>query len=88
MGTGTPFWIQRITEELQTRRASNPQYSLRTFAKDIGIHPAILSLALKGKRALPQRHLPVVLSNINLNEEEKERFVNSTKKTECQECMQ
>lgn len=88
MGTTTPFWIERITQELQIRRMNNPQYSLRTFAKDIGVHPAILSLALKGKRALPPRHLPVVLSNIVMNEDEKERFLASTKKVQCEECLQ
>lgn len=75
----TPFWITKINEELKNRRQSNPAYSLRSFAKDIGLHPAILSLALKGKRALPLRHVPMVLERININDSEKEQFTESTK---------
>jgi transcriptional regulator with XRE-family HTH domain len=44
-----------LQEELASRCAQNPQYSLRAFARRLGIHHSTLSQILRGKRALTSR---------------------------------
>lgn len=44
-----------LQEELARRCSQNPQYSLRAFARRLGIHHSTLSQILRGKRALTSR---------------------------------
>jgi hypothetical protein len=44
----------RISEELRIRQSRNPRYSLRSFARDLGVHHATLSRLLRGARVEPQ----------------------------------
>ena len=41
-----------IKAEFYRRRINNPFYSLRSFAKDLGLTPMHLSYLFKGKRGL------------------------------------
>jgi hypothetical protein len=41
-----------LTSELDRRKAKNPRYSLRAFARDLGMTPAALSNVLSGRRNL------------------------------------
>jgi transcriptional regulator with XRE-family HTH domain len=42
----------RLRQELERRQAANHRYSLRAFARDLGVDHASLSQILRGRRAL------------------------------------
>lgn len=44
-----------LQEELAARCARNPKYSLRSFAKSLGVSPAALSALINGKRPLTDK---------------------------------
>jgi transcriptional regulator with XRE-family HTH domain len=44
-----------LTAELDRRRAANPRYSLRSFARDLDVDHSTLSQILRGKRRLTGR---------------------------------
>ena len=44
-----------LTAELDRRRAANPRYSLRSFARDLSVHHSTLSQILRGQRRLTGR---------------------------------
>ena len=69
-----------MKEALSMKQRNNPYYSLRAFARDIGIHPATLSQIINGKRNLPKRDCEKVLSKLNLTPKEKNLFVESLRK--------
>ena len=46
-----------LTAELERRRAGNPRYSLRSFARDLSVHHSTLSQILRGKRRLTGRNV-------------------------------
>jgi hypothetical protein len=48
-----------LRAELDRRRASNPRYSLRSFARDLSIDHSTLSQILRGKRRLTGRSVRV-----------------------------
>ncbi len=50
-------FIQRIKENLEEKIRKNPQYSLRSYAKQLGVSPATLSRILNGKRQLSAESL-------------------------------
>ncbi|MGC4086376.1 MAG: helix-turn-helix domain-containing protein [Polyangiaceae bacterium] len=41
--------IEGLAAELERRRSNNPRYSLRAFARDLGMHHASLSRLLRGR---------------------------------------
>ena len=41
--------------ELDGRKVKNPNYSLRAFARDLGVSHTLISLILNGKRAMSQK---------------------------------
>ena len=44
-----------LTAELARRRAANPRYSLRSFARDLSVHHSTLSQILRGTRRITGR---------------------------------
>lgn len=71
------YHIYRIQEELSTRQRFNPQYSLRAFARDIGVHPATLSQVIKGQRPLPIKTSLSVVEKMALSPKERTLFLES-----------
>lgn len=59
------------------KQRNNPHYSLRAYARDIGIHPATLSQIIKGNRPLPQKDSNAVATRLNLGPAEKNLFMES-----------
>ncbi|MEC9283129.1 MAG: TIGR02147 family protein [Bdellovibrionota bacterium] len=53
-----------LQSELVRRKQKNTSYSLRSFAKSIGIHPAALSEFLNGKRSFSKRIACKILKEI------------------------
>ncbi|MGZ3727044.1 MAG: TIGR02147 family protein [Pseudobdellovibrio sp.] len=72
--------IRRLLQvELSARRNRNSQYSLRAFARDLGIGLGSMSEVMTGKRALSPKNLMKVLQNLNLSPEQKEKLLNTNK---------
>lgn len=71
------YHIHKIQQELANRQRHNPQYSLRAFARDIGVHPATLSQVMKGNRPLPLKTSHVVVEKLALAPKERTLFLES-----------
>ena len=56
METNNAFYINKIKEDLSLKQRANPQYSLRAYAKHLGVHSSTLSQVLTGKRGLPKKN--------------------------------
>lgn len=64
-----------LRSELQSRIDKNPRYSLRSFAKSLGLHAAELSLVLRGERALSYRSSQKILDNLSLSPHQQKYFI-------------
>lgn len=70
-------YLSRLQSELEKRKSKNSSYSLRSFARDLGINPAALSLILRKKRHIPKNQFDHVVSKIELSPEEETLFKES-----------
>lgn len=77
METNNAFYINKIKEDLSLKQRANPQYSLRAYAKYLGVHSSTLSQVLTGKRGLPIKNAAVVASKLNLGPKERTLFLES-----------
>jgi uncharacterized protein (TIGR02147 family) len=75
------YYLAKIREGLSLKQRSNPHYSLRAYARDIGIHPATLSQIINGKRALPVKDSEKVIKKLNLGPKERSLFIDSLTKS-------
>jgi uncharacterized protein (TIGR02147 family) len=75
------YYITRLKEDLSLRQRANPHYSLRAYARDLGMHSSTLSQVLKGKRALPIRTSSTVVKKLGLGPKEKTLFLESLYRT-------
>jgi uncharacterized protein (TIGR02147 family) len=64
--------LQRVLRE---RIARNPRYSLRAFAKSLGVSSAYMSYLLNGKRRLSFSRALEICVQLKLNEEETSSFL-------------
>ncbi len=71
----------RITlqEHLSERIATNPNYSLRAFARDLGLSPQLLSNFINGKKGMSERMAAQVADRLGLSHAEREFFFESTR---------
>jgi uncharacterized protein (TIGR02147 family) len=69
--TGFRLYLQ---SELARRCSSNPQYSLRSFALQLGINHSTLSQLLRGKRVMTPRMVEALGERLGLRTEEIEAF--------------
>ncbi len=65
----------RLQSELAERCASNPQYSLRSFALHLGIDHSTLSQLLRGKRRLTEAAIQKLGSALKLGSDELESYL-------------
>lgn len=77
METNNAFYINKIKEDLSLKQRANPQYSLRAYAKHLGVHSSTLSQVLTGKRGLPIKNAAAVASKLNLGPKERTLFLES-----------
>lgn len=56
-----------LGNELAKKQRTNPQYSLRSFARDLEMHPGSLSAIIKGKRLLPESKLLPILQRLKFS---------------------
>src|SRR5689334_15303008 len=66
-----------LRNELAERCRRNPRYSLRAFARDLGIEPARLSDVLNEKKGFSKTLALRLASRLGFSEKETERFVES-----------
>jgi uncharacterized protein (TIGR02147 family) len=63
-----------LREELEARCARNPTYSLRSFARDLGLAPARLSDVLRGRYGLSRLAAEGIAKRLGWNDQECDRF--------------
>jgi uncharacterized protein (TIGR02147 family) len=66
-----------LEEELTRRTATNPNYSLRAFANNIGINHGALSQILSGKRIPSYKMMQKILIELDLEQSEEDSFIQS-----------
>lgn len=74
-----PFYLKKIEEEFQTRIKKNPAYSLRAFARAMGLNHSVVSRMLKQKRSLPRSKGEYLAEKLNLSPIEKRQFLLSAR---------
>lgn len=77
METVEAYYLTKMKEGLSLKQRNNPLYSLRAYARDIGIHPATLSQIINGKRTLPLKECDRVAKKLNLGPKEHALFKES-----------
>jgi transcriptional regulator with XRE-family HTH domain len=65
----------RLLQELESRRKTNPRYSLRAFAAFLGTDHSTLSQIVRGKRAIPVTHLRQWGRKLALTKEEVAAYI-------------
>jgi uncharacterized protein (TIGR02147 family) len=67
--------VQTLKNRWSERQLSNPAYSLRAFARDLGLNPSQLSLVLNGKRGLSPPVAAQVAQKLELSSSEQDSFI-------------
>ncbi len=68
---------EMLSQELRRRKQRNLAYSLRSFARDLGLSASKLSEALNGKKPISIKKAQIVLKSVNWSQTEKEFFLDS-----------
>lgn len=71
------YYISKLKEGLSTRQRSNPSYSIRAYARDLGMDSSSLSQILKGKRTIPSKISKEIARKLNLAPKESTLFIES-----------
>lgn len=71
-GTG---YRRFLTRELEDRCQRNPRYSLRAYARDLGLQPGKLSEILRGRCGLSGAMASSLSDRLKLNAQEKRHFI-------------
>lgn len=66
-----------LLQQLAHRQKANTRYSLRAYAKLLGLQPPTLSAILKGKRGLPVKYGEPVATKLGLPPLARQRFLKS-----------
>ena len=72
-----PYFLELLRREFNERKARDPQYSIRRFARALRIDATMLSRILRGSEILTMRTSRNILLAVSLKEEERERFIGS-----------
>ncbi len=67
-------YLQVLERELRARVARNPRYSIRAFARDLGISPASLSQILRGIQIPSVRIADRIVRTLGLSDHEAAEF--------------
>jgi uncharacterized protein (TIGR02147 family) len=71
--------LELLNNELNFRKTRNSAYSLRAFARDLGVSPTAISDFLNGKRQLSNTNLNRICETLNLSPLQKEAIYKSKK---------
>jgi PAS domain S-box-containing protein len=72
-----PYHIEYLAADLKRRKAVNPRYSLRAYARFLGLDPSALSRMLSNKQEISPSFSLKVLQRLQLTREEKIQFLTS-----------
>ena len=64
-----------LDRELTQRNSLNPNYSLRAFARDLGVDSSFLSKLLNGKRSMTARTILTLAPRLSLTDEQVQSFL-------------
>lgn len=64
-----------LLRELERRCQQNPRYSMRAFAKALGLSPAMLSLVIAGRRGLSRSAARKVSTCLGLSPQDAQHFI-------------
>jgi uncharacterized protein (TIGR02147 family) len=67
-----------LEREFEMRRAQNPAYSLRAYARDLRLSPSLLSEVMSGRKGLSVGKAKEMLTKIDLAARERQLFLLST----------
>jgi len=67
--------IECLQREFTLRRSRNSSYSLRAFARSLGVNPGALSQILNGKRSLTAQSTKKILRAMNIDFVEKQKIL-------------
>lgn len=73
------YHIQVLKRSLTDKKRVNEKFSLRSYAKFLGIDPGTLCSILNHKRALPAKYIEQVCERLNLSDDEKIFFADDIK---------
>jgi uncharacterized protein (TIGR02147 family) len=73
--TTYPLHIQVLKEEFEDRASRNSGYSLRAYARDLGLSPAALSLLLNMKKGISEQKAGDIATRLGFTLYEKEEFL-------------
>ncbi len=68
------FHLLKLLEEFRRRKNRNQTYSLRAYARHLGIPASSLALILKGDRKVPQRRVESLCQKLGLSQAETQIF--------------
>lgn len=77
MGAAETSPAKMLAFEFKKRQQKNARFSLRAFAKLLGVAPSTLSMVLSGTRGLSRRMALQVASRLNFDAAKKEAFLRS-----------
>lgn len=69
------LFVETLNHQLEAQRAKNPRYSLRKFARVLGVSPGGLSEVLKGRLPLSAERASHITSLLELNSRTRERLL-------------
>lgn len=72
-----PLFLGLLRQAFENRRSKNTRYSLRAFARSLGLDHGILSLIFAGKRLPSLQHCKTFPARLGLNAADTDAFVRS-----------
>ena len=69
------YYVELLQSELKSRKQKNERYSMRGFAKFLGIHPSALCRTLAGRQGLSMASCLRILGRLALSPEQKWKFL-------------
>ncbi len=74
--------VSLLRERLRAAKSRNPRFSLRAYAKRLGVDHSTLSQVLRGRRGLSKRDLEAVGKRMGLSEQTIREYAQGAKKLE------
>ncbi len=75
------YYSSKLKETLLEKQRINSRYSLRAFARDLGMHPSTLTLVIQRKKPLPKKNVDYVIKKLEMSLSEESIFRDSLDKT-------
>ena len=70
-------YLEILKARFEKRKSTNSRYSLRAFARDLGLNPGVLSAILNQKRGIPFQRVRDLSEKLHLSDQESKEFEHS-----------